>query len=150
MEIRGGQIDSINGNMHINLQTNQFIFNGRASIEFKSPENSIEFNSGGRKAFLAPTVSEGTNYAAFAFGVNDRGSHDPNRDFVGLKIFNQPDSKQVVIVGDLILTSYENQRIKTISLKDLFKLIDENFKRLREFRVQHGEGSPGFWDVTLY
>ena len=150
MEIRGGQIDSINGNMHINLQTNQFIFNGRASIEFKSPENSIEFNSGGRKAFLAPTVSEGTNYAAFAFGVNDRGNHEPNRDFVGLKIFNQPDSKQVVIVGDLILTSYENQRIKTISLKDLFKLIDENFKRLREFRVQHGEGSPGFWDVTLY
>ena len=149
-EIRGGQIDSINGNMHINLQTNQFIFNGRASIEFKSPENSIEFNSGGRKAFLAPTVSEGTNYAAFAFGVNDRGNHEPNRDFVGLKIFNQPDSKQVVIVGDLILTSYENQRIKTISLKDLFKLIDENFKRLREFRVQHGEGSPGFWDVTLY
>ena len=150
MEIRGGQIDSINGNMHINLQTNQFIFNGRASIEFKSPENSIEFNSGGRKAFLAPTVSEGTNYAAFAFGVNDRGNHEPNRDFVGLKIFNQPDSKQVVIVGDLILTSYENQRIKTISLKDLFKLIDENFKRLREFRVAHGEGSPGFWDVTLY
>ena len=150
MEIRGGQIDSINGNMHINLQTNQFIFNGRAGIEFKSPNNSLEFNSGGRKAFLAPTVSEGTNYAAFAFGVNDRGDHDPNRDFVGLKIFNQPDARQVVIIGDLILTSYANQGIQTTSLKRLFELIDDNFKRLRQYRVQNGEGSPGFWDVTLY
>lgn len=150
MEIRGGQIDSINGNMHINLQTNQFIFNGRAGIEFKSPGNSLEFNSGGRKAFLAPTVSEGTNYAAFAFGVNDRGDHDPNRDFVGLKIFNQPDARQVVIIGDLILTSYVNQGIQTTSLKRLFELIDDNFKRLRQYRVQNGEGSPGFWDVTLY
>ena len=149
MKIRGGQIDSINGNMHINLQTNQFIFNGRAGIEFKSPGNSLEFNSGGRKAFLAPTVSEGTNYAAFAFGVNDRGSHDPNRDFVGLKIFNEPDARQVVIVGDLILTSYANQGIQTTSLKKMFELINDNFKRLREFRVQNGEGSPGFWDVTL-
>jgi phage minor structural protein len=150
MEIRGGQIDSINGNMHINLQTNQFIFNGRAGIEFKSPGNSLEFNSGGRKAFLAPTVSQGTNYAAFAFGVNDRGDHDPNRDFVGLKIFNQPDARQVVIIGDLILTSYASQGIKTTSLKDLFELINDNFKRLREYRVQNGEGSPGFWDVALY
>ena len=149
MKIRGGQIDSINGNMHINLQTNQFIFNGRAGIEFKSPGNSLEFNSGGRKAFLSPTVSQGTNYAAFAFGVNDRGDYDPNRDFVGLKIFNEPDSRQVVIVGDLVLTSYANQGIQTTSLKRLFELIDDNFKRLREFRVQNGEGSPGFWDVTL-
>ncbi|MBZ2109884.1 phage tail protein [Streptococcus infantis] len=149
MKIRGGQIDSINGNMRINLQTNQFIFNGRAGIEFKSPGNSLEFNSGGRKAFLAPTVSEGTNYAAFAFGVNDRGSHNPNRDFVGLKIFNEPDARQVVIVGDLILTSYANQGIQTTSLKKMFELINDNFKRLREFRVQNGEGSPGFWDVTL-
>ena len=149
MKIRGGQIDSINGNMHINLQTNQFIFNGRAGIEFKSPGNSLEFNSGGRKAFLAPTVSEGTNYAAFAFGVNDRGSHDPNRDFVGLKIFNEPDARQVVIVGDLILTSYANQGIQTTSLKKMFELINDNFKRLREFRVQNGEGSPGFWDVSI-
>ena len=149
MKIRGGQIDSINGNMHINLQTNQFIFNGRAGIEFKSPGNSLEFNSGGRKAFLSPTVSQGTNYAALAFGVNDRGDYDPNRDFVGLKIFNEPDSRQVVIVGDLVLTSYANQGIQTTSLKRLFELINDNFKRLREFRVQNGEGSPGFWDVTL-
>ena len=149
MKIRGGQIDSINGNMHINLQTNQFIFNGRAGIEFKSPGNSLEFNSGGRKAFLSPTVSQGTNYAAFAFGVNDRGDYDPNRDFVGLKIFNEPDSRQVVIVGDLVLTSYANQGIQTTSLKRLFELINDNFKRLREFRVQNGEGSPGFWDVSI-
>ena len=149
MKIRGGQIDSVNGNMHINLQTNQFIFNGRAGIEFKSPGNSIEFNSGGRKAFLAPTVSHGTNYAAFAFGVNDRGDHEPNRDFVGLKIFNEPDSRQVVIVGDLILTSYADQSIKTTPLKKLFELINDNFKRLREFRVENGEGSPGFWDVSI-
>ena len=149
LTFEGGIIRGNNGNTVINLNDNVTTYNGYAKIEFKSPENSLEFNSGGRKAFLAPTVSQDTNYAAFAFGVNDRGDHNPNRDFVGLKIFNQPDSRQVEIVGDLTITRYEEQGIRTTSLKSLFKLIDDNFKMLKDFRVRYGEGSPGFYDIRL-
>ena len=149
LTFEGGIIRGNNGNTEINLNSNITTYNGSAKIEFKSPGNSLEFNSGGRKAFLAPTVAQYTNYAAFALGVNDRGEHDPNRNYVGLKIFNQPNSRQVEIIGDLMLTSYYNQGIKTTSLRDLFRLIDDNFKRLKDFRVAHGEGSPGFWDIGL-
>ena len=145
----GGIIRGNNGNTVINLNDNVTTYNGYAKIEFKSPRNSLEFNSGGRKAFLVPTVSQDTNYAAFAFGVNDRGDRNPNRDFVGLKIFNQPDSRQVEIVGDLTITRYEEQGIRTTSLRSLFKLIDDNFKMLKDFRVRYGEGSPGFYDIRL-
>lgn len=149
LTFEGGIIRGNNGNTEINLNSNITTYNGTAKIEFKSPGNSLEFNSGGRKAFLAPTVAQYTNYAAFALGVNDRGEHDPNRNYVGLKIFNQPNSRQVEIIGDLVLTSYANQGIKTTSLRDLFRLIDDNFKRLKDFRVAHGEGSPSFWDIGL-
>lgn len=149
LTFEGGIIRGNNGNTEINLNSNITTYNGTAKIEFKSPGNSLEFNSGGRKAFLAPTVAQYTNYAAFALGVNDRGEHDPNRNYVGLKIFNQPNSRQVEIIGDLVLTSYYNQGVKTTSLRDLFRLIDDNFKRLKDFRVAHGEGSPGFWDIEL-
>lgn len=149
LTFEGGIIRGNNGNTVINLNDNVTTYNGYAKIEFKSPRNSLEFNSGGRKAFLAPTVSQDTNYAAFAFGVNDRGDHDPNRDFVGLKIFNQPDSRQVEIVGDLTITRYEEQGIRTTSLRSLFKLIDDNFKMLKDFRVRYGEGSPGFYDIRI-
>ena len=149
LTFEGGIIRGNNGNTVINLNDNVTTYNGYAKIEFKSPRNSLEFNSGGRKAFLAPTVSQDTNYAAFAFGVNDRGDHDPNRNFVGLKIFNQPDSRQVEIVGDLTITRYEEQGIRTTSLRSLFKLIDDNFKMLKDFRVRYGDGSPGFYDIRL-
>ena len=149
LTFEGGIIRGNNGNTVINLNDNVTTYNGYAKIEFKSPRNSLEFNSGGRKAFLAPTVSQDTNYAAFAFGVNDRGDRNPNRDFVGLKIFNQPDSRQVEIVGDLTITRYEEQGIRTTSLRSLFKLIDDNFKMLKDFRVRYGEGSPGFYDIRL-
>ena len=149
LTFEGGIVRGNNGNTVINLNDNVTTYNGYAKIEFKSPGNSLEFNSGGRKAFLAPTIAQGTSYAAFAFGVNDRGDCDPNRDFVGLKIFNQPGVRRIDIIGDLTLTRYEEHGIKSTSLQKLFELINDNFKRLREFRVQNGEGSPGFWDVTL-
>ena len=149
LTFEGGIIRGNNGNTVIDLNNNVTTYNDYAKIEFKSPGNSLEFNSGGRKAFLAPTIAQGTSYAAFAFGVNDRGDCDPNRDFVGLKIFNQPGVRRIDIIGDLTLTRYEEHGIKSTSLQKLFELIDDNFKRLREFRVQNGEGSPGFWDVTL-
>ena len=149
LTFEGGIVRGNNGNTVINLNDNVTTYNGYAKIEFKSPGNSLEFNSGGRKAFLAPTIAQGTSYAAFAFGVNDRGDCDPNRDFVGLKIFNQPGVRRIDIIGDLTLTRYEEHGIKSTSLQKLFELINDNFKRLREFRVQNGEGSPGFWDVSI-
>ena len=149
LTFEGGIIRGNNGNTVINLNDNVTTYNGYAKIEFKSPGNSLEFNSGGRKAFLTPTIAQGTSYAAFAFGVNDRGDNDPNRDFVGLKIFNQPGVRKIDIIGDLTLTRYEEHGIKSTSLQKLFELINDNFKRLREFRVENGEGSPGFWDVSI-
>ena len=35
------------------------------------------------------------------------------------------------------------------NLKDIFSRIDQNFKALKRFRDQYGEGSPGFYDISL-
>lgn len=150
LTFEGGIIRGNNGNTEINLNNNITTYNGTARIEFRSPYNSLEFNSGGRKAFLAPTISNGTNYAAFALGVNDRGEGDPNANFTGLKIFNQYGHRKVVIIGDVhIVKDSVSNNAPSKSLADLFRDINDNFKRLREFRVANGEGSPGFWDVSL-
>lgn len=150
LTFEGGIIRGNNGNTEINLNSNVTTYNGTAKIEFRSPYNSLEFNSGGRKAFLAPTISNGTNYAAFALGVNDRGEGNPNANFTGLKIFNQYGHRKVVIVGDVhIVKDSVSNNAPSKALVDLFRDINDNFKRLREFRVANGEGSPGFWDVSL-
>lgn len=150
LTFEGGIIRGNNGNTEINLNNNITTYNGTARIEFRSPYNSLEFNSGGRKAFLAPTISNGTNYAAFALGVNDRGEGNPNANFTGLKIFNQYGHREVVIIGDVhIVKDSVSNNAPSKSLADLFRDINDNFKRLREFRVANGEGSPGFWDVSL-
>ena len=150
LTFEGGIIRGNNGNTEINLNNNITTYNGTARIEFRSPYNSLEFNSGGRKAFLAPTISNGTNYAAFALGVNDRGEGNPNANLTGLKIFNQYGHRKVVIIGDVhIVKDSVSNNAPSKSLADLFRDINDNFKRLREFRVANGEGSPGFWDVSL-
>lgn len=150
LTFEGGIIRGNYGNTEINLNSNVTTYNGTAKIEFRSPYNSLEFNSGGRKAFLAPTISSGTNYAAFALGVNDRGEGNPNANFTGLKIFNQYGHRQVVIIGDVhIVKDSVSNNAPSKSLVDLFRDINDNFKRLKEFRVANGEGSPGFWDVSL-
>ena len=150
LTFEGGIIRGNYGNTVINLNSNVTTYNGTAKIEFMSPQNSLEFNSGGRKAFLSPTISNGSNYAAFAFGVNDRGVMDPNANFTGLKIFNQYGHRQVVLIGDVhIVKDSVSNNAPSKSLADLFRDINDNFKRLREFRVANGEGSPGFWDVSL-
>lgn len=150
LTFEGGIIRGNNGNTEINLNNNITTYNGTARIEFRSPYNSLEFNSGGKKAFLAPTISNGTNYAAFALGVNDRGEGNPNANFTGLKIFNQYGHRKVVIIGDVhIVKDSVSNNAPSKSLADLFRDINDNFKRLREFRVANGEGSPGFWDVSL-
>ena len=148
----GGIIRGNNGNTEINLNSNVTTYNGTAKIEFRSPYNSLEFNSGGRKAFLCPTISNGTNYAAFAFGVNDRGEGNPNKDFVGIKIFNQYNSRQIELIGDVTFTGYYQNGVSSKSLSqilDLFRLIDENFNKLVAFRKQYGEGAPGLYPIRI-
>ena len=146
----GGVIRGNNGNTEINLNSNITTYNGTAKIEFKSPHNSLEFNSNGRKAFLAPTISLGSNYPAFAFGINDRGEANSNKNFVGFKIFNQPAHRKIVLIGDVhIVKDSVNENAPYVSLVDLFNRINDNFKKLHAFRVQYNEGSPGFFDVSL-
>lgn len=150
LTFEGGIIRGNNGNTEINLNSNITTYNGTAKIEFKSPNNSLEFNSSGRKAFLAPTISLGSNYPAFAFGINDRGEANSNKNFVGFKIFNQPAHRKIVLIGDVhIVKDSVNENAPYVSLVDLFNRINDNFKKLHAFRVQYNEGSPGFFDVSL-
>lgn len=146
----GGIIRGNNGNTIINLNDNVTTYNGTAKIEFKSPHNTLEFNSNGRKAFLAPTISLGSSYPAFAFGINDRGEANSNKNFVGFKIFNQPGYRKIVLIGDVhIVKDSVNDNAPYVSLADIFNRINDNFKKLHAFRVQYNEGSPGFFDVSL-
>lgn len=150
LTFEGGIIRGNNGNTEIDLNSNVTTYNGTAKIEFKSPHNSLEFNSNGRKAFLAPTISLGSNYPAFAFGINDRGEANSNKNFVGFKIFNQPAYRKIVLIGDVhIVKDSVNENAPYVSLVDLFNRINDNFKKLHAFRMQYNEGSPGFWDVSL-
>lgn len=150
LTFEGGIIRGNNGNTEINLNTNVTTYNGTAIIEFRSPHNTLEFNSGGRKAFLTPTIATGTNHAAFAFGVNDKGSGNPNRDFVGLKIFNSYNNRAIYMIGDVhIVKDSISDNAHSRSLIEIFNHINDNFKRLEKFRIQNKEGSPGFWDVAL-
>ena len=150
LTFEGGIIRGNYGNTVINLNSNVTTYNGTAKIEFMSPQNSLEFNSGGRKAFLSPTISNGTNYAAFAFGVNDRGVMDSNANFTGLKIFNQYGHRKVVLIGDVhIVKDSVSNNAPSTSLADIFRYINENFKALQRFRDQNGEGYPGFYDISL-
>lgn len=150
LTFEGGIIRGNNGNTEINLNTNTTTYNGTAKIEFRSPYNSLEFNSGGCKAFLAPTIASGTNNAAFAFGVNDRGEGNPNSNFVGLKIFNSFGNRRIYMIGDVhIVKNSVTNNAPAKSLTQLFYYINKNFQDLRDFRVAHGEGSPGFYDVSI-
>ena len=146
----GGIIRGNNGNTEINLNSNVTTYKSKAKIEFLSPSNSLEFNSGGNKAFLSPSVSTGTNYGAISLGVNGRGELDSDANFTGIKIFNEPRARMVTLVGDVrIVKDPFTHLAQGKSLAELFGYINDNFKMLREFRNRHGEGSPGFWDVSL-
>ena len=150
LTFEGGILRGNNGNTTIDLNNNVTSYNGRATIEFKSPHNSLEFNSSGRKAFLSPSISTGTQIAAWGLGINDRGELDPNKNFVGLKIFNEPNERSIYLIGDVhIVKDSVSNNATAKSLKELFNHINDNFKRLKEFRDRYNEGSPGFWDVSL-
>lgn len=150
LTFEGGILRGNNGNTTIDLNNNVTSYNGSATIEFKSPYNSLEFNTSGRKAFLSPSISTGTHIASWALGVNDRGQLDPNKNFVGLKIFNEPNERSIYLIGDTyIVKDSVSNNASAKSLKELFNHINDNFKRLKEFRDRYNEGSPGFWDVSL-
>ena len=92
----------------------------------------------------------GTSNAAFAFGVNDRNEENPNKNFVGLKIFNSYGARDIYLVGNVkIFTDSINENAQGTSLKDIFYYINQNFKKLQEFRDRNGEGYPGFYDIEL-
>ena len=150
LTFEGGIIRGNNGNTEINLNTNVTTYKSTAKIEFLSHSNSLEFNSGGNKAFLSPSVSTGTNYGAISLGVNGIGELDSDANFTGIKIFNEPRARMVALVGDVRIVKDPFTRLaQGKSLAELFGYINDNFKMLREFRNRHGEGSPGFWDVSL-
>lgn len=150
LTFEGGILRGNNGNTTIDLNNNVTSYNGTATIEFKSPFNSLEFNTSGRKAFLSPSISTGTHIASWALGVNDRGQLDPNKNFVGLKIFNEPNERSIYLIGDTyIVKDSVSNNASAKSLRELFNHINDNFKRLKEFRDRYNEGSPGFWDVSL-
>lgn len=99
---------------------------------------------------MSPSVSTGTNYGAISLGVNGRGELDSDANFTGIKIFNEPRARMVALVGDVRIVKDPFTRLaQGKSLAELFGYINDNFKMLREFRNRHGEGSPGFWDVSL-
>lgn len=146
----GGIIRGNNGNTEINLNTNVTTYNGTAKIEFRSPYNSLEFNSGGRKAFLSPTVSSGTNYGAFAFGVNDRGEMDPDANFTGIKIFNQPGHRSVVLIGDVqIVKNSISRNAPAVTLAQLFDLINKNFIGIADWFKRNNLGAPGLYTISI-
>lgn len=150
LTFEGGIIRGNNGNTVINLNSNVTTYNGTARIEFKSPQNSLEFNSGGRKAFLSPTVSSGTNYGAFAFGVNDRGEMDPDANFTGIKIFNQPGHRSVVLIGDVyIVKNSISRNAPGVTLAQLFDLINKNFIGIQDWFKQNNLGAPGLYKISV-
>ena len=150
LTFEGGIIRGNNGNTVIDLNNNVTTYNGWARIEFRSPQNSLEFNSGGRKAFLSPTVSSGTNYGAFAFGVNDRGEMDPDANFTGIKIFNQPGHRSVVLIGDVyIVKNSISRNAPGVTLAQLFNLINENFIGIEKWFKQNNLGAPGRYTISI-
>ena len=150
LTFEGGIIRGNNGNTVINLNSNVTTYNGTARIEFKSPQNSLEFNSGGRKAFLSPTISSGTNYGAFAFGVNDREEMDPDANFTGIKIFNQPGHRSVVLIGDVyIVKNSISRNAPGVTLAQLFDLINKNFIGIQDWFKQNNLGAPGLYKISV-
>lgn len=150
LEYEGGIIRGNNGNTIINLNTNVTTYNGTARIEFKSAYNNLVYSSGGTHAFLAPTKRGGTSYAAWAFGVGTSSSLDPNAGFTGIKVFNDPGAREVVLVGNVRFVKDTFTRdAPAKSLVDILSQIQYNFVKVREWFSRNSLGSPGLYDIEL-
>ena len=150
LEYEGGIIRGNNGNTIINLNTNVTTYNGTARIEFKSAYNNLVYSSSGTHAFLAPTQRQGTSYAAWAFGVGTSSSLDPNAGFVGLKIFNDPGSRKVILVGDVqIVKDTFTRDAPATALSDVLSQIQYNFVQIKNWFSRNDLGHPGLYDIEL-
>lgn len=150
LEYEGGIIRGNNGNTIINLNTNVTTYNGTARIEFKSAHNNLVYSSSGTHAFLAPTQRQGTSYAAWAFGVGTSSSLDPNAGFVGLKIFNDPGSRKVILVGDVqIVKDTFTRDAPATALSDVLSQIQYNFVQIKNWFSRNDLGHPGLYDIEL-
>ena len=150
LEYEGGIIRGNNGNTIINLNTNVTTYNGTARIEFKSPYNNLVYSSSGAHAFLAPTKRQGTSYAAWAFGVGTSSDLDPNAGFVGLKIFNDPGSRKVILVGDVqIVKDTFTRDAPATALSDVLSQIQYNFVQIKNWFSRNDLGHPGLYDIEL-
>lgn len=150
LEYEGGIIRGNNGNTIINLNTNVTTYNGTARIEFKSPYNNLVYSSSGAHAFLAPTKRQGTSYAAWAFGVGTSSDLDPNAGFVGLKIFNDPGSRKVILVGDVqIVKDTFTRDAPATALTDILSQIQYNFVQIKNWFQRSDLGYPGLYDIGL-
>ncbi|MFS8987088.1 phage tail spike protein [Streptococcus gordonii] len=150
LEYEGGIIRGNNGNTIINLNTNITTYNGTARIEFKSAHNNLVYSSSGTHAFLAPTQRQGTSYAAWAFGVGTSSDLDPNAGFVGLKIFNDPGSRKVILVGDVqIVKDTFTRDAPATALSDVLSQIQYNFVQIKNWFSRNDLGHPGLYDIEL-
>jgi len=150
LEYEGGIIRGNNGNTVINLNTNVTTYNGIAKIEFKSAQNCIVHSSGGTHAFLTPTKRGGTSYAAWALGVGGSSALDTNANFTGIKIFNDPGAREVVLIGDVRFVKDTFTRdAPAKSLVDILAEIQYNFVQVKNWFQRSNLGYPGLYDIKL-
>lgn len=150
LEYEGGIIRGNNGNTVINLNTNVTTYNGIAKIEFKSAQNCIVHSSGGTHAFLTPTKRGGTSYAAWALGVGGSSALDTNANFTGIKIFNDPGAREVVLIGDVRFVKDTFTRdAPAKSLVDILTEIQYNFVQVKNWFQRSNLGYPGLYDIKL-
>lgn len=149
LEYEGGIIRGNNGNTVINLNTNVTTYNGIAKIEFKSAQNCIVHSSGGTHAFLTPTQRRGTTYAAWALGVGG-SALDTNANFTGIKIFNDPGAREVILIGDVRFVKDTFTRdAPATALTDILSQIQYNFVQIKNWFQRSDLGYPGLYDIGL-
>lgn len=149
LEYEGGIIRGNNGNTIINLNTNVTTYNGTARIEFKSPQNCLVHSSGGTHAFLTPTQRGGTSYAAWAFGVGG-SALDTNANFTGIKIFNDPGAREVILIGDVrFVKDTFTRNAPATALTDILSQIQYNFVQIKNWFSRNDLGYPGLYDIGL-
>ncbi|RSJ32903.1 Prophage endopeptidase tail [Streptococcus gordonii] len=149
LEYEGGIIRGNNGNTVINLNTNVTTYNGIARIEFKSPQNCLVYSSGGTQAFLTPTQRNGTSYAAWALGVGG-STLDTNANFTGIKIFNDPGAREVILIGDVrFVKDTFTRNAPATALTDILSQIQYNFVQIKNWFQRSDLGYPGLYDIGL-
>ncbi|MCB6443356.1 hypothetical protein, partial [Streptococcus salivarius] len=75
---------------------------------------------------------------------------DPNAGFVGLKIFNDPGSRKVILVGDVqIVKDTFTRDAPATALSDVLSQIQYNFVQIKNWFSRNDLGHPGLYDIGL-